>query len=89
VAAAVIWHGYGLPLIPLAVLLGCSAHVAGDALTVEGVPLTWPIQAHQFLLPRPLRFETGHLAERFAVDPLLLAAVAFLIYRLALSVMGG
>lgn len=89
VAAAVVWHGYGLALIPLAVLLGCSAHVAGDMLTREGCPVTWPLPAHWFLLPRPLRFETGHLAERFAVDPLLLAGIAFLIWRAIAPLMAG
>jgi membrane-bound metal-dependent hydrolase YbcI (DUF457 family) len=78
-ACAVAWEGWGLALVPLACGLGCATHIAGDALTVEGVPLCWPFTwRHQFLLPPGLRFETGHVAERLVVDPLLIAGVAIL-----------
>jgi membrane-bound metal-dependent hydrolase YbcI (DUF457 family) len=79
VAAGVIWSGRGLVLIPLAVALGCAVHIAGDMLTREGCPLAYPFtKAHQFLLPPAMRFTTGHIAERFAVDPLLFAALSVL-----------
>ena len=81
-AAAVAVLGFGLALVPLACALGCAVHIAGDALTTEGVPLAWPLTLRRFwLLPRPMRFETGHLAERWAVAPLLIAAIAVLAWH--------
>lgn len=79
VAALVIWKGYGLALIPLAVLLGTSTHILGDMLTVEGCPLALPLsKSHQFALPRFLRFTTSHWPERWVVDPLLTGALCLL-----------
>ncbi|HEY3958511.1 MAG TPA: metal-dependent hydrolase [Streptosporangiaceae bacterium] len=76
-AAAMAWTGAGLRLLPWAVALGTATHIAGDMLTTEGCPLAWPLTArHYWLLPGPLRFETGHLAERCAVFPALLATLA-------------
>jgi membrane-bound metal-dependent hydrolase YbcI (DUF457 family) len=67
-AAAMCWTGYGLALVPLAAALGCSTHLAGDALTRCGVPLLWPATMREFhLTPRPLWFTTGHWPERFIV----------------------
>lgn len=42
VAAAEIWYGYGLRLIPIAVLLGCATHITGDMLTDSGCMLGYP-----------------------------------------------
>ena len=42
VAAATIWYGYGLRLIPIAVLLGCAVHITGDILTDSGCMLGCP-----------------------------------------------
>jgi membrane-bound metal-dependent hydrolase YbcI (DUF457 family) len=78
VAAAVAGYGYGLALIPLAVVLGCSAHIAGDMLTDCGCPLAWPSMRHYWLLPRPLRFTTGHWPETRVVVPVLFLALAVL-----------
>jgi membrane-bound metal-dependent hydrolase YbcI (DUF457 family) len=81
-AAAMCWTGYGLALVPLAAGLGCATHVAGDMLTLTGCPLLWPVTMREFhLTPRPLRFTTGKLAERWIVTPLLLLMLAVLLVR--------
>lgn len=66
--------------IGLAVTLGCVVHLAGDAITVTGVPLFWPIRLggqawHEcHLLPRGLRLHTGLRIEHWVVHPTLVAA---------------
>lgn len=81
-AAVMCWNGYGLVLVPLAAALGTVTHLAGDSLTRCGVPLLWPTTMREFhLLPRPLRFTTGHWPEHVIVTPLLLAALAVLAWR--------
>jgi membrane-bound metal-dependent hydrolase YbcI (DUF457 family) len=84
VAAGAIWYGYGLHLIPLAVFVGCCTHIAGDMLTESGCMLGYPFSRQRFhLLPRPLAFTTGTGPELLLVDPLLMAAVAVLSFRVA------
>lgn len=79
VAGLVIWHGYGLALIPLATLIGTSTHILGDMLTVEGCPLVLPLsKSHQFALPPFLRFTTSHWPETRIVDPVLLVSFVLL-----------
>lgn len=39
------------------------SHLLADALTVQGVPLLWPLKFDVHLLPRPLRIRTGSFAE--------------------------
>ena len=87
VAAAVIWYGYGLALIPLAVGLGCLTHDAGDMLTESGVPLLLPFSQHRFhLLPPRVAFTTGTRPETWIVDPLLtLALLALAVHEVMLS----
>ena len=81
-AAVMVWTGYGLALVPLAAALGCATHIAGDMLTVSGCPLAWPVSLRDFhLLPGPLRFTTGKFAEHWIVSPLLLGALALLLWR--------
>ncbi|MGH3273474.1 MAG: metal-dependent hydrolase [Streptosporangiaceae bacterium] len=78
-AAGEIWFGYGLSLIPLAVLVGCATHIAGDMLTDSGCMLGYPVLRHRFhLLPEPLAFTTGTRPELLIVDPLLTAALVIL-----------
>lgn len=77
-AFAVGWEGYGLALIPLACGLGCLTHIAGDMLTVQGVPLAWPVSARHFGLPRPVGFTTGTWRENLVVAPALLLALGWL-----------
>jgi membrane-bound metal-dependent hydrolase YbcI (DUF457 family) len=60
------WH---LPaLIPVAVAVGAATHVAGDALTPQGVPLLWPLR---WRLAVPVVPRTGGLVERAVVAPAL------------------
>ena len=79
VAAAEIWFGYGLRLIPLAVLIGCATHIAGDMLTDSGCMLGFPVFRHRFhLLPEPFAFTTGTRPELLIVDPILSGALLVL-----------
>jgi len=79
VAAWEVWYGYGLRLIPLAVLLGCCTHIAGDMLTDSGCMLGFPAWKHRFhLLPEPLAFTTGTRPELLIVDPILTGALVAL-----------
>jgi len=79
VAAFEIWFGYGLALIPLAVLVGCATHIAGDMLTDSGCMLGYPASKFRYhLLPEPLAFTTGTRPELLFVDPLLTVALVAL-----------
>ena len=79
VAAFEIWFGYGLALIPLAVLVGCATHIAGDMLTDSGCMLGYPASRYRYhLLPEPLAFTTGTRPELLFVDPLLTVALVAL-----------
>jgi membrane-bound metal-dependent hydrolase YbcI (DUF457 family) len=79
VAALEVWYGYGLSLIPLAVLIGCSTHIVGDMLTDSGCMLAFPWSKHRFhLLPEPLAFTTGTRPEIMIVDPILTGALLLL-----------
>jgi membrane-bound metal-dependent hydrolase YbcI (DUF457 family) len=79
VAAAEVWFGYGLGLIPLAVLIGCSTHIAGDMLTDSGCMLGFPVSRQRFhLLPEPLAFTTGTRPELLIVDPILFGTLLIL-----------
>jgi membrane-bound metal-dependent hydrolase YbcI (DUF457 family) len=83
-AVFIAWHGWSLALIPLACALGCAAHLAGDSLTVEGIPLFWPFTLRHFrLLPPPLAFVTGTWRENVIVAPALLLALAALAWHAA------
>jgi membrane-bound metal-dependent hydrolase YbcI (DUF457 family) len=54
--------GYGD--VGLAFGLGYFSHVAiADAMTLQGVPLLWPLPEQFHLLPKPLRIRTGGPAE--------------------------
>jgi membrane-bound metal-dependent hydrolase YbcI (DUF457 family) len=78
-AAGEVWFGFGLRLIPLAVLIGCSTHIAGDMLTDSGCMLGFPVSRHRFhLLPEPLAFTTGTRPELLIVDPILSASLLIL-----------
>lgn len=81
-AGALAWSGWPLAMVPLACALGCSVHLLGDSLTTEGIPAWLPLShAHAWLSPRPLRFETGHVAERWLVSPALLVLLGFLAWH--------
>ena len=79
VASVEVWSGYGLSLIPFAVLVGCCTHIAGDMLTDSGCMLGYPVLRHRFhLLPEPLAFTTGTSPELLIVDPVLTGALLVL-----------
>lgn len=60
----------GLPAwVAAAVVLGCAVHIAGDACTVSGVPLLWPLE-RRF---GPRLFETGSFVETGVLVPLFCA----------------
>lgn len=72
VTALVIWHGYGLALIPLATLLGTAVHCCGDSLTESGVMWLYPVSQRRIhFLPGRAAFTTGTRPETWLVDPLL------------------
>lgn len=66
--------------IGLAVGLGCLVHQLGDAITVTGVPLLFPLPIsgetwqELHLLPRGLRLHTGKRVENLLVLPALVLA---------------
>lgn len=79
IAAWEIWYGFGLALIPLAVLVGTTTHIVGDMLTDSGCMLAYPMSRQRFhLLPEPLAFTTGTRPELMFVDPLLTVALVVL-----------
>jgi membrane-bound metal-dependent hydrolase YbcI (DUF457 family) len=87
-AAAVIWKGWihldrwNLPVLAGCVALGMLAHVAGDMLTHGGCPLLYPLTRCEFgLLPGSVRITTGKLAERWVISPVLIAGLAYFIWR--------
>jgi membrane-bound metal-dependent hydrolase YbcI (DUF457 family) len=76
VAAAVIILGWGLALIPLAVLLGGLAHGIMDSCTDSGVNWLWPWRYRFHFLPEPLAWSTGTRPETLIVFPAILIAIA-------------
>jgi membrane-bound metal-dependent hydrolase YbcI (DUF457 family) len=73
------WH---VPLLSVAVALGCAAHIAGDSLTHGGCPLLWPASMHEFhLLPRPLQITTAKLCETWVIFPLLVVGLVVSIWH--------
>ncbi len=72
----------GLPLVALAVGVGCATHVVGDMLTDEGCPLLFPLSSKHFhLLSERLSFTTGTRPELWLLDPALTVGFAALVYR--------
>lgn len=62
------------PWLWIAVTLGCLAHLAGDAVTLSGIPACWPIRIRDqswFCVgpPRVVRFRTGGEVETRFVFP--------------------
>jgi membrane-bound metal-dependent hydrolase YbcI (DUF457 family) len=89
-AALALWKGWDLilvtprhvPVLAVCVALGMLAHIAGDMCTHDGCPLLYPLSRHEFgLLPAPVRITTNKLAEHWVVSPLLLAGLAYFLWR--------
>lgn len=77
-AAALTWLEPAalMQALPVATVIGCAVHIAGDALTDEGCPLLYPLSRREIhLLPKGLRFTTGKFAEHWIISPLLLAGL--------------
>ena len=90
VAGLVVWHGYGLALIPLAVLLGTATHIAGDCLTKSGCMLAYPLSEHRsHLLPGRAAFTTGTKPELWLVDPALMVLLGLLAWDAVSSAVIG
>jgi membrane-bound metal-dependent hydrolase YbcI (DUF457 family) len=84
VSALVIWQGYGLSLIPLAVVVGTFTHLAADSCTDSGVMWFWPVWGYRIhFLPEPLAWSTGTEPETRFVVPVLFAALAVLAVQAA------
>jgi inner membrane protein len=56
----------------IALVTGYSLHIAADMLTRRGVALFYPLEARAYLLPRPLRLNTGGLLEALIAAAVLL-----------------
>ena len=87
-AAAMIWRGWApvtsrqLPVLAVCVILGMLAHLAGDMCTHDGCPLLYPLSRYEFgLLPAPVRITTNKFAEHWIVTPLLIAGIAWFLWR--------
>jgi membrane-bound metal-dependent hydrolase YbcI (DUF457 family) len=79
-AAAMLYYGYAVALVPWAIAAGTATHLVGDMLTNQGIPIAWPLsRQHIRLLPEPLAFTTGTRPERWVVAPLLLVALVWLV----------
>jgi inner membrane protein len=64
-SGAIIWsfHFTSGSLAGLSISVGYLSHLAADACTKTGIPALYPRPGRYHLLPRPLRFSTGSLAE--------------------------
>lgn len=63
--------------LPVAVALGCLAHLVGDCATPGGCPLAWPLP-HRVSVPIIAR--TGNAVEVALLTPLMTLAVSWLTY---------
>ncbi|HVU66541.1 MAG TPA: metal-dependent hydrolase, partial [Ktedonobacteraceae bacterium] len=55
-------------IVFIAVLFGCIMHLLADALTLEGIPLLWPMRKYIGFPPiRSWRFRTGSWPEHVVV----------------------
>lgn len=71
VIAGVCMTRIDLTAVPVALMLGCLAHVIGDCLTNSGCPLLWPLSTERLKLGL---FKTGKRAEKWIVFPALVVA---------------
>lgn len=65
-------------LVPVAVTVGCLAHVAGDWVTNSGVPILWPLVSdgkRWRLVHAPVTFAAGDSVETLLVAPALLVSL--------------
>ena len=53
-------------ILPWGVAIGATAHLLGDMLTTQGVPLLWPVSKFRF---KVANLTTDHFTERYIVGP--------------------
>lgn len=82
------------PLAGVAVATGCVAHLLGDAMTLEGCPIFWPVPIglktwYPIGPPKPMRMRTGGKVELAFVLPVLtiiaLALTGSALYHLGVA----
>jgi membrane-bound metal-dependent hydrolase YbcI (DUF457 family) len=72
VVIGLVWMtNVDLSAVPVALMLGCAVHVAGDCLTNSGCPLGWPFSRERVALRL---FSTGKWAEKMIVYPLMVGS---------------
>lgn len=67
-------------VLPAAVAIGAAAHLAGDALTREGVPILWPVRRDRVHIAT---LSTGGLIEQLVIGPAMLVAAGAATWHLA------
>jgi membrane-bound metal-dependent hydrolase YbcI (DUF457 family) len=77
VAQHLVASGMDLSVVPWAVGIGVAAHIAGDALTEQGVPIFWPSLRRY----RVGSIDTDSWVERWLVAGALYAVLGFIAYR--------
>lgn len=88
VIAAVVMTGtgWGVGLVPVAVVLGTASHVVLDMLTKDGCHLFYPLTRRTFrLLPERLCFTTGEGVEKYGVQIALSLATVVLLYGVIMT----
>jgi Predicted membrane-bound metal-dependent hydrolase (DUF457). len=89
-AALVLWKGWDLvevtpwhvPVLAVSVALGIARPPGRGHADPRRLPAAVPVSRYEFgLLPEPVRITTNKLAERWVISPLLLAGLAYFIYR--------
>lgn len=71
VIAGVFLTNIDLTTVPVALVIGCLAHVLGDCLTNSGCPVLWPLSDDRLKFGL---FKTGKKAEKWVVFPALVIA---------------
>jgi membrane-bound metal-dependent hydrolase YbcI (DUF457 family) len=61
-----------LDMVPLAIMLGCLIHVAGDVATKGGCPLWWPFSFKRIKLDL---FKTDGFTERWIITPVVIVCI--------------
>lgn len=77
VAYRLVASGMDLSAVPWAVAIGVAAHIAGDALTEQGVPIAWPSMRRY----RVGSITTDSWVERWLVAGALYGVLGFIAYR--------
>ena len=73
------WEMPEHPYMPVALTVGALTHLFADGLTVQGVPLFYPIFKRRIKLLGPFSFRTGSGVEPTVVTVLISIAIAYLL----------